>query len=52
MPDPVHQPQADPKDDKRTSGADAGEPRDPGDDKAARALEKIEDLRRKLEPRG
>ena len=61
--DPAYQPQPDPKDaNKRGTDAEKGAPssrapdqsRDVNldDEKAAKALEKIEEVRRKLEPRG
>jgi hypothetical protein len=55
-------PQPDPRNEKRRAAPERGEasslaPEEPrheqmDDEKAAKALEKIEDLRRKLEPRG
>jgi hypothetical protein len=61
--DPAYQPQPDPSKNARRTPAEKGEAsslapdelRDDetmDDDKAARALDKIEEVRRKLEPRG
>lgn len=62
MPDPAHQPQPDPEHNQRRTPAEQDEQSYRGPDelrdtelddrKAAEALRKIEDVRRKLEPRG
>jgi len=50
--DPAAHPQPDPKNDARRPPADEREGETMDDDKAAKALEKIEEVQRKLEPRG
>lgn len=45
-------PQPDPKNDARRSPADKREGETMDDEKAAKALDKIADVQRKLEPRG
>ena len=62
MSDPAYPSQPDPRNDERRTAAERAEPsslapdeprsEEMDDEKAAKALEKIEDLRRKLEPRG
>ena len=62
MADPAYQPQPDPRKNPRRTDAEKGAPsslapdelRDTelDDDKAAKALNEIEEVRRKLEPRG
>ncbi|MET0293009.1 MAG: hypothetical protein ABW136_11665 [Steroidobacteraceae bacterium] len=62
MTDPAYQPQPDPKDNRRRTPAERGEPSsiapdelrdvDPGDATAEKALKAIEAVRQKLEPRG